>query len=329
MDVLSDVLNAARLRGAVYFDVTASAPWVSVNPSMDDIGATMMPGGEHVIPFHVLTEGQAWAWPADRSLPATKLEKGDVFMFPSGESHVVASDPAVERVPEVDTQFYRDAARSHDPFTLVEIGVGGEKTKFVCGYLSCDTRPFNPLLASLPPMLVAKPPPNGADLIQSLIRLAIEETRNAKAGSETVLARISELMFVQALREYIESLGDSPAGWLAGLRNEKIGHALRLIHARPSGRWSLGHLASDCGMSRSKLAADFRKYTGEAPMHYLARWRIQVAAGLLEAGTASIAQIAEQVGYESEAAFKRAFKKYAGATAGQWRRAKRPKAAPI
>jgi AraC-like DNA-binding protein len=318
--VLSDVLSAVRLRGAVYFDVQAAAPWVSMNPSMTDVGAAVMPGGESVIPFHVLTHGRAWVWLADRSLPVRPLEAGDVVMFPAGQSHVMASDPDPGDLPTVDLHFYRDAARSDEPFRLVQLGGRGEPASFVCGYLSCDAKPFNPLLAALPPMLVSRPPSQGIDLIQNLIHFAVEETASSRTGTEMILAKLSELMFVQAVRAHIETLNDGSPGWLSGLKSDQVGQAMRLIHAQPAKDWTLTSLAAAVALSRSKLAADFRRYTGDSPMRYLARWRIQLASRLLAETAASIAQAAQHVGYRSEAAFKRAFRRHAGVPAGQWRR---------
>jgi AraC-like DNA-binding protein len=324
VDVLSEVLRALRLTGALYFEVSAAHPWVAVTPSMKRIGASMMPSAEHVIPFHIMVSGQGWAMPRDRSVAPLKVDSGDIVMFPFGESHVITSDRARWEGKAPDPSFYAEAAASDDPFTLIRIGGDGEEAKFVCGYLGCDASPFNPVLGALPKMIVVKGQGGSGGLMQQLLRAALEEKASRKAGSETVLAKLSELMFVQAIRQHMDGLPDSSSSWLAGLRDENVGRALQLIHARPAADWSIASLAKQSGLSRSVFAERFGRFTGEAPMHYVGRWRMQLAARLLAAGE-SIGAVAAEVGYDSEAAFQRAFKKFVGTTPGQWR--KRSKAA--
>jgi AraC-like DNA-binding protein len=320
MDVLSEVLGAVRLNAAFYFEVNAATPWVSVNPSMAEIGAAVMPKAEHVIPFHLMMDGSAWARPADNALPAAEFNAGDIVMFPGGSGHIISSERSPTELPSADLQFYRDAAERVAPFTLVEIGGGGSPARFVCGYLGCDERPFNPLLSALPSMLIVKTTDGSGALTRNLIQAALDERESSKPGSETILAKLSELMFLQALRRHIDNLPDDSRGWLAGLRDRRVGTVLTLIHSRTAEPWTLESLARAAGTSRSKLAERFHEFTGESPMRYLARWRMQLAARMLDGSTSSIAQVAETVGYSSEAAFKRAFKKYVGDNPGSWRR---------
>jgi len=329
MDALSAILGAIRLRGALYFEVHAAEPWASVSPSMTDIGGVVMPDGDHVIPFHLLMSGQGWARLADRSVSAAPLAPGDIIMFPGGASHVLSSDREPRDLPEVNLQLYQDAAQRDAPFTLLQIGGRGEQAVFVCGYLCCDAGPFNPLLGALPPMLIVRPPADGLELTRNLIRAALDENDHGATGRETILAKLSELMFVQALRWHINSLGSGDLGWLSALRDERVARALHLIQTRPTEHWSLASLAEASAASRSRLAGDFHHFTGESPMRYLARWRMQLAAGMLQNSAASIAQVAERVGYESEAAFKRTFKKFVGSPPGQWRRAMRTSRVPV
>jgi AraC-like DNA-binding protein len=319
VDVLSEVLRGVRLTGALYFEVSASHPWITVTPSMKQIGATMMPSAEHVIPFHVMLVGHGWAMTRDHSIAPSKVETGDILMFPLGASHVVTSDRTRWEGKALDLSFYEAVAGSDVPFKLITVGGDGEKAKFICGYLGCDASPFNPVLGALPKMLVVKGQVGSDGLMQQLLRAALDERENRKAGAESVLAKLSELMFVQAIRQHMDGLPASSTSWLSGLRDESVGKALRVIHARPSAAWSIASLAKESGLSRSVFAERFARFTGEAPMRYVGRWRMQLAAGLLATG-ASIGAAAQEVGYDSEAAFQRAFKKYVGTTPGEWRK---------
>ena len=319
MDVLSEVLRVVRLTGAVYFEVTASCPWVSKSPPTRLIASAVMPEAEHVIPFHIVTVGRAWAMPEDRSVPASAVDPGDIVMFPLGESHILTSDRELWDCPPNDLNVYVDAVASGAPFTLVTIGGGGETTKIVCGYLGCDTKPFNPLVSALPRMLIIKGLMDANPLMRELLAATLGEKDNRGEGARVVLAKLSELMFVQAMREHMKSLPPSAANWLSGLRDEHVGRALRLIHTSPAKDWSLEALARESGLSRSALAERFTRFAGEPPIQYLGRWRMQVAAGLIESGV-SLGAVAERVGYGSEAAFQRAFKKHVGTSPGEWRK---------
>ena len=319
MDVLSEVLRVVRLTGALYFEVNASCPWVSKSPPTRLIASSVMPEAEHVIPFHIVTVGRAWAMPEDRSVPASTLDPGDVVMFPLGESHILTSDRELWNCPPNDLNVYVDAAASGEPLTLVTIGGGGETTKIVCGYLGCDTKPFNPLVSALPRMLIIKGLMDTNPLMRELLAAALGEKDHLGEGARVVLAKLSELMFVQAMREHIKSLPASAANWLSGLRDEHVGRALRLIHTSPAKDWSLETLARESGLSRSAFAERFTRFSGEPPMQYLGRWRMQVAAGLIESGV-TLSAVAERVGYTSEAAFQRAFKKHVGTSPGEWRK---------
>jgi AraC-like DNA-binding protein len=217
--------------------------------------------------------------------------------------------------------YYRPADRPL-PFVINEIGDGrGAHSRFVCGFLGCDRQPYNPLLGALPRTLAIRGPKNGANLIGDLIRFAIVEGEAQRAGAESILAKLSELMFVQALRQHIETTPEGERGWLSGLRDRHVGAALALIHGKPAEDWTLDRLAREAGLSRSAFAERFAHYVDESPMRYLGRWRMQLAARALERPGVSIAQAAAEVGYQSEAAFNRAFKKLVGAPPGEWRRA--------
>jgi len=318
MDVLSDVLSAVRLTGAVYFDVRARAPWVAGTPPISTIGARVMPDFEHVMAFHVMMDGRCWAQLADESAPPVELVQGDAVLFVDGQGHVMSSDRGSCGVPNVE-MYYRPKDRAL-PFSVEELGGHGEPARFVCGYLGCDARPFNPILDALPRILHVRAARDGGKLTRELILLALAERERPRAGGESLLARLSELMFIQAVRHYIEGLQPEATGWLAGLRDHHVGAALRLMHGRPAEPWTLESLARETGLSRSVFAERFTHVMGAPAMQYLANWRLQIARRLLEGQRMSIAQAAAAVGYESEAALNRAFRKRIGMPPGAWRR---------
>ena len=320
MDVLSDVLRAVQLTGAVYFDVRARAPWIAETPHLSSICARVMPEFEHVIAFHIMLDGACWAQLADESQPAVRLEAGDGVIFAHGDGHVMASEPGKRSTPNLDI-YYRPNDRAL-PFVLSELGGTGEGSRFVCGYLGCDARPFNPILDALPRTLQVRRSSTGGQITHDLIRVALQETESPHAGGEAILSKLSELMFLQAVRQQIDALPPESTGWLAALRDRNIGAALRLMHGRPAEPWTLDSLAREVGLSRSVFAERFSQIMAAPAMQYLSNWRLQLAANLLKQDRLGIAQVAAEVGYESEAAFNRAFRKQVGVPPGAWRRAR-------
>ncbi len=312
-DTLSEVLRAVRLQGAVFFLVDAAAPWVAQAPPAKAVAAAVMPGSEHVIEYHVITRGACWAGLLDGE--AVRLQAGDVIVFPHGDPHAVSSTPGMRAEP--DWEGYRRSGDAQLPFPY-RVGEG-DQTQLVCGFLGCDARSFNPLLSTLPPMIHVRGAADDNGLGQ-FMRVAIDESQQKRAGGECVLARLSELMFVEVVRRYLKSLPEEHTGWLAGLRDRHVGRALSLLHGDPAHPWTLEALAQWAGLSRSALADRFTHFVGQPPMQYLARWRMQVAAGLLAGGHASVAGVALAVGYDSEAAFSRAFKKAVWQPPAAWRR---------
>ncbi|HTE81633.1 MAG TPA: AraC family transcriptional regulator [Reyranella sp.] len=325
MDVLSDVLRAVRLTGAVYFVIDASSPWVGESPSTAEIAAAVMPGAEHVVSFHAVMSGSCWASLGDGSGSPLRINEGDVVVFPGGAPNVLASSPELRGKPDM-AMYYRPTD-THLPFSVIAGGGGAERTRLICGYFGCDARPYNPLLSALPALMCVRKPVGGGGWITDLLRLTLAEGGSKRAGTESILAKLSEAMFVDVIRRHIESLPDGTFDWLSGLRDSHVGKALRLIHARPAKPWSLEELAQEVGLSRTVFAARFADYVDVPPMQYVARWRLQLASRLLEQRGISVAQASAEVGYESEAAFNRAFKKYVGVPPGEWRR--RRHAAPL
>jgi len=316
-DALSDVLKAVRLTGAAFFDVVASSPWVAEQPTREMVLPKILPGAGHLISYHVVTDGSCYA--AKLGEEAVLLEEGEVIVFTKGDPHVMSSAPGMRAQPV--TQAELDVATAGPLPFFRRIGEGGPSSvKLVCGFLACDAHPFNPLLDILPPIIKAGRADSGdSPWLGEFIRLARDETANKRVGAESVLAKLSELMFIEVVRRHLESLPPGKSGWLAGLRDPSVGRALSLMHGRPAYPWTIDELARDAGASRSVLAERFAQLVGLPPMHYLANWRMQIAAGLLSRGV-NIAAIAAETGYGSEAAFSRAFKKVVGVPPSDWRR---------
>ena len=314
-DVLSDVLRAIRLTGAAFFDFQLRAPWAAAAPPSHEIAASVMPGAQRVIEYHVIARGHCWVRLSE-GVPV-KLNEGDVVMFPQGDAHVLSSAPGMHAVADL-TLF----SRSTSPLPLfVEFGgAGPEQTRVVCGFLGCDARPYNPLLSALPAMIhISSRQSSSTGWLTTLVDMAARESRMPRPGGENVLARVSELMFVEALRQHLEALPTSQTGWLAGLRDPLVGRALSAMHAKPSEAWTVEQLARHAGTSRSVMAERFTDLLGQPPMQYLAMWRMQLASAMLVDGR-SICDVASAVGYESEAAFSRAYKKLVGQSPASWRR---------
>lgn len=316
-DVISDVLQSVRLTGAVFYVVDCVAPWVAEAPPAREIAGALMPAAQHVFEFHVLVAGECWAGPV--GAPPVRVAEGELVAFPRGEPHVLSSAPGMRARPD-PAIFAR--TRSEPPPLRVAYGSGGgPRAQIVCGFLGCDARPFNPLLGALPRVLRASRGAGG-EALPHLVDLALAESRRGGPGSRAVLSRISELAFIDVVRRHVASLPPGGTGWFAGLRDEFVGKAIERLHRAPAAAWTLERLARDVGLSRSALTERFTGLVGEAPMHYLTRWRIQLASGRLAAG-ASVQEVAAEVGYASEAAFHRAFKKVVGAPPASWARAAR------
>lgn len=321
-DTLSDVLRAVRLQGAVFFAVDATAPWVAETPGARELAPRIMPGAEHVIEYHVVTAGSCWGGIVDQ--PAIHLQAGDVIVFPHGDPNVLSSAPGMRGTPDVNAYRPSEAQR---PVAIRMHGGSSQRSEVICGFLGCDARPFNPLLATLPPIIHVRPPPDDDGVIAHFVQLALLESTARRAGGECVLARLSELLFVEIVRRHLATLPPEHQGWLAGLRDQNVGRALGKLHDRPAHPWSLEELARDVGASRSALAERFAHFVGVPPMQYLAQWRMQLAATLLSGTALGLAEVAERVGYGSEAALSRAFKRWVGVAPAHWRQGKRSEAA--
>jgi len=327
MDALSDVLRAVRLSGAVFFDIHAADPWVAETPLGRSVVHAMFPGSEHMISYHVILEGSCWA--IVEGEPPVQLAAGDVIVFPHGDTHVLTSTPGMRKKPNMS--MYRRPTEGQLPFTI-SMGANAAENPpatvgahFVCGFLGCDARPFNPLLHALPRVIRVSDDAGGT--LGAYVRFALAESKVPRIGGESVLGRLSELMFLHVVRRYLEGLPADQTDWLSGLRDEPIGRALAALHRNPARAWTLQALAREAGISRSVLAERFMQFVGHPPIEYLTSWRMQLAANQLRSSTESVAEIANRVGYESEAAFSRAFKKAVGAPPSEWRKTSQAPAA--
>ena len=313
MDALSDVLRAVRLSGAFFFDVQARAPWVAETPLGRSVVDAMFPGADHLISYHLLMEGSCWL-EMEGEQPI-KLVAGDIIVLPHGDTHVLCTEIGMRKSPQMS--MYRRPDSGGLLPTKIQVGTdNGESAHFVCGFLGCDSRPYNPLLTALPRMIHLNNHTSGA--LGEYFKFALAESRN-RMGGECMLGRISELMFVDVVRRYLETLPEGRMSWLAGLRDPYVGRALTALHEFPARDWTIEALAQEAALSRSAFAQRFVEFVGQPPMQYLANWRMQLATSYLRNGTESIAAVANRVGYDSEAAFSRAFKKSVGAPPSEWR----------
>jgi AraC family transcriptional regulator, alkane utilization regulator len=333
MDILSDVLRVVRLSGAVFFSAEFSSPWAIESPNAELLASFVLPQAECIVLFHILTEGECFVF--CNTHPAVKMQAGDVIIFPHGEPHTMCSQVGV-KPSRLDAVFSQS---SPDATPLVSFGGGGRKARFICGYLNCDQH-FNPLIGALPTMLVVRSS-NDYAMVEAVdekgtrpahvsqvsgswlgttLKFTINEAKAARPGNGAMLGRLTELMFVEILRQYMQQSTPGERGWLAGLKDVHIGKVLRLMHANPARNWTVSELAREAAISRSALAERFTHLVGESPMRYLAGWRVHLAKQMLRYGSDGIAEIATRVGYESEAAFNRAFKRNAGSPPASWRK---------
>ena len=318
MDALSDVLRVAHLTGGVFLHAEFTAPWcIATRVSPEHCGPSIGPAS-HLIVYHYVVEGDALLRIEGGDGAIMTAGPGEIVLVPRNDLHRMGSDLALPPVPGIEVI---TPPTGNGLFTIRH-GGNGKRTRMVCGFLGCENAEANLLIASLPAMLkldVARGV--ASDWIRSTFQFAAAEVSAGRPGSETVLARLSELLFVETVRRHVESLPEDQTGWLAGLRDAHVGRALALLHGDVARHWTVDELGREAGLSRSSLADRFQRLIGIAPMQYLANWRMQVAMDRLRNTDASLAQVAQVVGYESEAAFSRAFKRALGTAPATWRRA--------
>jgi AraC family transcriptional regulator, alkane utilization regulator len=321
------------LSGAVFFTADFSSPWGIESPIPDMLAAAVMPHAECVVLFHILVEGECEV--ECHGHPTTTMQSGDVVVFPRGDQHTMRSHVGARPTP-LGTIF---SPGEHDEPPQLSYGGGGRTSRFVCGYLNCDQR-FSPLVEGLPTMLLVRSrddysaieaidargshptavPQGSGTWLGTTLKFTINEARAARPGNAAMLGRLTELMFVEILREYMHRLSPDQGGWLAAVNDPCVGKALRLMHANPVHDWTVDELAREVAVSRSVLAQRFTDLVGEAPMRYLANWRMELAKQMMREGARNIQDVATRVGYDSEAAFNRAFKRATGSPPATWRK---------
>jgi len=319
IDALSDVLRVAHLTGGVFLHAEFFAPWCMAARVAPAHCAPLLNPASDLIPYHYVVEGELHVRVDRKGEEAFLVRPGEVILLPHNDLHLLGSDLCLPPVMGNDIiQPPRDGG-----LFSIHYGGDGARTSMVCGFLGCDNAERNPVISTLPAAIKLNADESGAaEWIRSTFQFAAAEVADGRPGSETVLAKLSELLFVEAVRRYADTLPEGQTGWLAGLRDRHVSRALALMHRDITHSWTVDELGREVGLSRSALAERFTRLIGEAPMHYLANWRMQVAAQKLRNNTESLANVASTVGYESEAAFSRAFKKAFGTAPATWRRSK-------
>jgi AraC-like DNA-binding protein len=278
------------------------------------VARLLEPGAERVVIFHMITEGECFVELGDDR--PTRLIAGDVVIFPAGDAHLMTSEPGLAPVSGARL----DEVLLRRPRHLA-YGGGGATTRLVCGYLACDARLARLLLAGLPPLVrVNVRGSNAGTWLEASIRYALAEARSPRPGGAGVLAKLAEVLFIEVLRLYMNEHDAGRTGWLAGVGDRIVGAALHCLHKNPAHPWTLEELAREAKTSRSVLAERFQNLVGNSPMQYLTQWRMLLAANLLRRSNVPLARVAEEVGYQTDTAFSRAFRREFGLPPVAWRR---------
>ena len=315
MDALSDVLRVMRLKGGVFLHAEFSDPWCLAVKIAPESCTPYLGPSSRLVAYHYVLEGRMRVRMDDGA--ELDVEAGQSVLFPRNDPHLLGTD--LDRPPVMGAEVVQPPADGE--LARILIGGGGAQTKIICGFLGAEDVRGNPVIGALPAALRLDVQRDvAAEWVRHTFRYAAEEIATGRLGSEAVMAKLSELLLVEAIRRYAETLPAEATGWLAGLRDPFLARALAKLHADVAAPWTVDELGKRVGLSRSALADRFTRVLGMAPMQYLAAWRIQVAAHELRASNKSIGQVAELVGYESEASFTRAFKREIGVPPAQWRR---------
>jgi AraC family transcriptional regulator, alkane utilization regulator len=303
MDVLTDVLNSLRLRSTLYCRSELCAPW------------GLYFGPTQVATFHVIDHGNCWLR-LDGQAELTSLAGGDLIVLPHGCGHLISDQP--DSPAQAMIQLDRDVPRECQ---VRRYAGGGTHTTLLCGLFDFEHADSHPLLAWLPPLVHIKGVQGRAvPWLDTTLKFLASEAGSQRPGAETIVRRLTDVLFVQAIRAWVEQEADGSHSWVQALQDRDIGAALQLMHSKPAYPWTVARLAAEVALSRSTFASRFRALVGESPLHYLTRWRMQTAAQLLHSGSCGVLDVAQRVGYESEVAFSKAFKRTMGVSPGVFRR---------
>lgn len=320
IDVVSDVLRAVRMTGAIFFEVEAHEPWVSEAPHSSTLVPRVFPEARHLIEYHIVTKGRPWASVLDADDRPQRLGPGSVIVFPHGNAHTLSSEPGMRAQPDLTALFDKREGQSL-PYRVGVKGKSDNPVRIICGFLGSEALPFNPLMQALPRCIhVADAYTSENGWLKCLIEAILRESRERRVANASILSKLSELIFYEAVRRHIESTASAQSGWFRALADPVAGGAIRRFHADPARAWQLDDLAREIGTSRTILVDRFKECMDVPPITYLSRWRMQLAAGMLTKGSRGLARIAQAVGYESEASFSRAFKRFIGVPPSQWRK---------
>ena len=312
-DLLADMLRSIRLSGSVFLNASLTEPFGLISPKHFD-ERTPMAHLRHVSIFHLIAAGGCTVELA--SGERGTIAAGDILLMPFADTHRFYSADDAEMCSAMELV----RAGPLSGMWTIEHGGGGRETRMVCGFIESSELLHSPVFRTLPPMLIDRA---GDDKVSAVLATTVREilslTEDATPGSEIMLGRLMELLFVEVLRRYAARLPPSAHGWFAALNDPVLGRAMWHVHGNPGHRWTVDDLARECGTSRTVLAERFNDVLGQAPIEYVTSWRMQLAAERMRTGADSLAVIASDVGYDSEAAFNRAFKRVTGVAPGRWR----------
>jgi AraC-like DNA-binding protein len=317
MDAFSQALSSVRMTGAIFVDAICTAPWGFSVPPMASVTHLLAPGTEHLVGYHLVTEGDALI--GLEGSPDIPITGGDIVIFPRGDPHTVANGTPLQ-LTDSGKALGQWLAGDFAPLK-VGAGGGGVVTRFVCGYFGCERHAARLFLAGLPACIKMNVRNDAAgEWLETSIRHLLNDTASSRPGRGMLLAKMAEAIFIETLRRYMEEMPPEQIGWLAGARDPVVGSALALLHRKPCHAWTLAELAAEAGTSRSVLLQRFDRFLGEPPLTYLARWRLQLAARKLQTTQETVLNVAADVGYGSEAAFNRAFKREFGVPPARYRK---------
>ncbi|WP_221030563.1 AraC family transcriptional regulator [Actomonas aquatica] len=303
VDPLGEALHSLHMSGTFYCRSELTAPWGVDLPAMP-----------HCLMFHVVSQGEAWVTVPDAD--PCHLSAGDIALLPHGEGHQLTHAIGA---PSVDL-FDLPREELGDRYERIITGGGGAVTNLICGAVTFSHPVAQQVIGMLPKLMNLRASVPGNAWIHDSLRFITAEAENLRPGGDTIITRFSDILVIQAIRAWIDHDPSAQQGWLGALRDPQIGRAIAMVHRDPVRDWNLQSLADTAAMSRSAFAAAFQEKVGETPMHYVRRWRMGLAESWLREGQATVAEIADRLGYQSEAAFSRAFKSMRGVSPGSLRK---------